>query len=285
MPGSRICPCFDRNGTTVKRAAILYLLPGGTGRKGTLMARRSARSSQAEHFPPPPTPDTIRRLCPYFEEVPDNAIGRIVARGTTKSYPVGHHFTFTGDRVSELHLILSGVILTVSAAEDGREHVIALIQPGTFSGLFGVIGGQPCPHDHMAYGDTTTLTFPAREVHALIDDEPDFRRAVLRQLSDRLRETVVMLDEYAIASPLRRLAHRLLTLTDAYGRPAEKGLELDIQLNQSSMGAMVGLSRQSTNKLLRALEGYGVLRFRYGQIVILDRNRLRDISAGKLNLD
>lgn len=234
---------------------------------------------------PSPSPDTLRQLCPYFEHATDEALDRIITRGTIKHHKAGHHFTFTGDSVSELHIILSGVMLTISAAEDGREHVIALIEPGTFSGLFGVIGGQPCPHDHVAYGDTTTLTFPARDVHALIDEEPVFRHAALRQLSDRLRDTVILLDEYAISSPLLRLAHRLSTLANAYGRPTGQGLELDIQLSQSSMGAMVGLSRQSTNKLLRALEEEGILSFRYGRIIILDRDRLRAIVEGKLKLD
>ena len=43
---------------------------------------------------------------------------------------------------------------------------------------------------------------------------------------------------------------------------------------------MLGVSRQTTNTLLKALQEQGVVRLGYGEIEILDVGRLREMAQG-----
>jgi CRP-like cAMP-binding protein len=51
-----------------------------------------------------------------------------------------------------------------------------------------------------------------------------------------------------------------------------------LQLPQEQLASMLSLSRQTTNQLLKDLQGQGVLNLKYGEIEILDAERLRALA-------
>ncbi|WP_268808175.1 helix-turn-helix domain-containing protein [Caballeronia terrestris] len=53
-----------------------------------------------------------------------------------------------------------------------------------------------------------------------------------------------------------------------------------MRLSQDSLASMVSLSRQTTNQLLKTLESQRIVSLRFGEIHILDMERLRAASAG-----
>ena len=76
----------------------------------------------------------------------------------------------------------------------------------------------------------------------------------------------------------QRLASRLLLIAGGYG-----GINAEqsrIRLSQDTLASMVSLTRQTTNQLLKNLESQGIVDLKFGEIVILDFDRLRAASAG-----
>jgi CRP-like cAMP-binding protein len=51
-----------------------------------------------------------------------------------------------------------------------------------------------------------------------------------------------------------------------------------LQLPQEQLASMLSLSRQTTNQLLKDLQGQGILNLKYGEIEILDAQRLRMLA-------
>lgn len=223
----------------------------------------------------------LRKLSPFLGSISSEALERIVARANVQYFQDGEPISHPGDQINELHIVLAGRIRSSSIAQDGREHVLGFIEPGNFSGLFGVLDGLPNPHSHIAHGELTVLAFSTSETKALINEEPSFRDAILNLLCFRLRGSLMLLDEYVLSPPMERLARRLTALAEHYGVATCDGLRLELAMSQDELGAMIGLSRQSTNKHLRTLESREVLRFRYGQIQIMDLNTLKGIASGE----
>ncbi len=73
-----------------------------------------------------------------------------------------------------------------------------------------------------------------------------------------------------------RLAHRLLMIAEGYGEidPPRRVL----QLPQEQLASMLSLSRQTTNQILKDLQGQGIVNLKYGEIEILDAQRLRMLA-------
>jgi CRP-like cAMP-binding protein len=66
-------------------------------------------------------------------------------------------------------------------------------------------------------------------------------------------------------------------IADSYGEidPPRRVL----QLPQEQLASMLSLSRQTTNQLLKELEGQGIVSLRYGEIEITDAERLRALAV------
>jgi CRP/FNR family cyclic AMP-dependent transcriptional regulator len=202
------------------------------------------------------------------------ALERLISAGRIAHYRDGASLGIAGDLITDLHIVLHGTIRSEKTSAEGREHVFALLEPGNMSGLFGVIDGRPNPHDHITQGETLTLRLSARTANELIDTDKEFRDAVLALFCERLRYSFTALYEYAIAPPITRLASRLMSLALSHGKRVNAGTLLDVRLTQDSLGAMIGLSRQSTNKLLQELRANGVIERSHGKIIITDREAL-----------
>ena len=81
----------------------------------------------------------------------------------------------------------------------------------------------------------------------------------------------------------RRLIKKLLYLARRQGTSTEEGIRIRGHLTQQALASLIGTSRESTNRALRALKRKGLIDVRHGHIVILKPQELeRLIAAGQL---
>ncbi len=72
------------------------------------------------------------------------------------------------------------------------------------------------------------------------------------------------------------IAHRLLTLAEAFGERSAAGTQqLTVRLSQEDIATLVGLSRQRVNQEVQRLAAMGVLDAAYGDIRVHDIEALR----------
>jgi CRP-like cAMP-binding protein len=82
----------------------------------------------------------------------------------------------------EFFIVLDGHLVVL----DGR-NPIAQLGPGDFFGEIALLDGRPRTATVRAEGITRLLVVGHREFHALMDEFPSVRTAVLEALADRLR--------------------------------------------------------------------------------------------------
>lgn len=95
-------------------------------------------------------------------------------------------------------------------------------------------------------------------------------------MSQKLRLSFINIEHLSLMPASVRLAHRLLMIVEGYGDTGQSKRVL--QLPQEDLAAMLSLSRQTTNALLKDLQAQGVVRLGYGEIEILDAHRLREAA-------
>jgi CRP-like cAMP-binding protein len=71
------------------------------------------------------------------------------------------------------------------------------------------------------------------------------------------------------------LAKRLLELGDEYGTDTPDGKLITMRLTQSELAAMVGTTRESVNKHLRAFRARGIIDVQRGRTLIRRPEELR----------
>jgi CRP-like cAMP-binding protein len=110
----------------------------------------------------------------------------------------------------------------------------------------------------------------------LLDSSIPFNRFLLLQLNERLGQFIGLVEYDRLLDVDARVARCLASMYNPYLYPAT-GMEL--QISQEEIGYLAGVSRQSVNQALQALERARLVRIVYGGIVILDLPGLRNFGG------
>lgn len=184
----------------------------------------------------------------------------------------GDSLFLKGSMPDALFGVLQGTLRVSVTGRNGREAVIAVLQPGHWFGEVSLLVGRERVYDTFATEATEMAVVGAPDFHRLIASSFEIHMAFTRLIGMRLRQALRWIDD-AILSPLPvRLAQRLLMHAEqarADGRDAA-----DVAVSQEELAMMLGVSRQSVNRQLKRWEDQGFLRLEYKRVVLLAPGRL-----------
>jgi CRP-like cAMP-binding protein len=181
-----------------------------------------------------------------------------------------------GDPPCGLYAVLEGMMRVGAVGRDGKEALLTLVEPPYWFGEISLFDGQPRTHDAYAEGPTLLLQVPQAALLALLAREPGHWRDFALLMSQKLRLAFIALEEMSLLPAAPRLARRLLMMAEGYG---ETGPRRVLHLAQEQLALMLGLSRQTTNQILKELQARGALRLTYGEIEIVDAELLRQAAG------
>ena len=136
--------------------------------------------------------------------------------------------------------------------------------PVTWFGEIALFDGQPRTHDAIALDDALLLHVPQAALLAILDATPQYWRQFALLMAQKLRLSFLTVESMSVMPAAQRLAARLLMIADGYGGISAGRTR--IRLSQEKLAAMLSLTRQTTNQLLKALQADGVVRLHVGEI-------------------
>ncbi|HYG90229.1 MAG TPA: Crp/Fnr family transcriptional regulator [Azospirillum sp.] len=183
-----------------------------------------------------------------------------------------------GDPGDSMMAVIRGRVKICSHSIDGKELVLSIVNKGGLFGEIALLDGEPRTADAVALEETDLLVLDRSALMPLLTGRPDVAFRIIGVLCKRLRQTSEHLEDTLFLEASSRFARALKRLADAFGRPAPEGIRLDIKLSQQQLGCLVGVSRESINKLLNEWQRAGVIQMSSGYITLLNREALEDIS-------
>lgn len=192
-----------------------------------------------------------------------------VAQAHKRSYPTKHNIIHTGDEPQTLYLLLEGSVSILLEDDDGREIVLAYLNPGDF---FGEMCLFPEQKTRTAIVRTRTATSVAemdyQHFRQFSREHPDIMLEIAGQLAARLSDTSRRLGDLAFLDVAGRLAHVLLNLShspDAISHP--RGIV--VRISRQELARNVGCSREMAGRVLKKLGEDGVVSTQGRNILIL----------------
>ncbi len=216
-----------------------------------------------------PSPLEVLRQVPLFASLPEAEITAFAPLMRERRFPRGSVILMQGDRGDALYLIGSGQVKVVLIGDDGREVILSVLGPGAFFGEMALLDDEPRSAHVVAMEDSALLQLRREDFQARLRSSPDVGIALLRELSRRLRRADDTIGSLALRDVNGRIAHLLLELADEEG-----GDRITRRLTHATLGQMVGASRETVSRTLRALVKTGALRVSRREIAILDRAAL-----------
>ncbi|MFJ2691201.1 Crp/Fnr family transcriptional regulator [Pseudomonas sp. NPDC087336] len=209
----------------------------------------------------------------WFSHLPVSLQDSLLDAARVRHLSAGQRLFQRGDPPCGLYAVLEGAVRVGAVNEQGKEALLGLVEPPHWFGEICLFDGQPRTHDAFGVGQSTLLHIPQTVLLKMLDAQPGHWRQLALLMSQKLRMTFINLEQLSLLPAPARLAHRLLMIAEGYGQLDEPRRVL--QLPQEQLAAMLSLSRQTTNQILKDLQGQGILRLGYGEIEILDVQRLR----------
>ncbi|HEY0194148.1 MAG TPA: Crp/Fnr family transcriptional regulator [Kofleriaceae bacterium] len=213
----------------------------------------------------------------WFAAIPENLQTRLLDAATMRRAAAGEHVGARGDEPSGLFAVVDGGVRLAGHSEAGREILHMVVEPPSWFGELAVIDNLPRNQDAVADVDSELVHVPRRAIEAILDAEPRYWRHVAQLLAHKFRLAVLALEDVAQVPPRIRVARRLALMIEGYGDHTHPRRTID--LRQEQLAQMLGVSRQTTNQILKELEALGLVKLAYGEIEILDAAGLRDLGA------
>lgn len=210
----------------------------------------------------------------WFAEIPVAMRTALLAAGHLRRLGSGETLFRRGDPPDGLYAVLDGTLRVTALAEDGREALLTLIEPPGWFGEISLFDGRPRTHDALADGPVLLLHVPQAALVRILAAEPAWWHGIGLLAAHKLRLAFVALEDLALLPAPVRLARRLVLIAEGYG-VGGPGPRRVLSVPQEQLAMMLAISRQTTNQILRQLEGQGIIALRYGEIQILDPGRLK----------
>lgn len=209
----------------------------------------------------------------WFSHLPGPFQHSLLAHARLRQLEAGQYLFKRGDPPCGLYAVLDGAVRISAVNAQGKEAVLSLVETPYWFGEICLFDNLPRTHDALAMGACTLLQVPQTALLGVLEDHPAYWRDLALLMSHKLRLSLINIEQMSLMPASARLAHRLLMIAEGYGETDQ--VRRTLQLPQEDLAAMLGLSRQTTNSLLKALEQQGTIGLSYGAIEVLDLQGLR----------
>jgi len=205
----------------------------------------------------------------------------LLARARVQKYSAQETIFLMDSPGDSMVAVLSGTIRISVPSPDGKEVVLAILGPGELCGEIALLDGKARTADAKAATDCSVVVLERRDVLSFFAQHPDAWVRLIEVLCERLRTADQQMADFALLPVPMRLAKALLRLGSPNGH-AESGLAVaHVPLTQRELGNVIGATRESVNKYLRAWQRKGCLRLADRLIVITDRAALERLAQPK----
>jgi len=204
--------------------------------------------------------DALDQLCRYAKHT-------VLKRGAT--------IFSKDDPGTNVYAVISGTIKISISSPDGRNAILNLIGPGELFGEMAVLDGHPRSADATANTNCEIFVIDRRDFLPFVRSQPTLAMKFIELLCERVRRTSEQVEQVILQDLPGRLASALLGLTEKHKLEPESRT---IAITQQEISEMVGMTRESINKQLRAWASRRWVRLEHGAIVVLDTAPLRELA-------
>jgi CRP-like cAMP-binding protein len=225
----------------------------------------------------------VLRKHPIFCDLDPEALDQLCRYAKYSTLKRGTTIVSKGDPGNSLIAVISGTVKISVSSPDGRSAILNLIGPGETFGEIAVLDGLARTADATANTNCEIYVIDRRDFLPFVRSQPALAMKFIELLCTRLRWTSDQVEEVILQNLPGRLASALLRLTEKH-KLALGGRT--IAITQQEISEMVGMTRESINKQLRAWAARNWVRLEHGAIVVLKAEMLRELAeAGSGNED
>ena len=218
---------------------------------------------------------SVLRKHPYFADLEPEAFDQLCRYAKHTTLKRGATICSKGEPGNSMFAVISGTVKISISSPDGRNAILNLIGAGEIFGEVALLDGLSRTADATANTNCELFTIDRRDFIPFVRSQPALAMKFIELLCTRLRWTSDQVEQIILQNLPGRLASALLRLTEKHKLATG---ERTIAITQQEISEMVGMTRESINKQLRAWAARDWVRLEHGAIVVLKAEPLQTLA-------
>lgn len=182
-----------------------------------------------------------------------------------------------GESADKIYLVVSGMIKLCKITEDGRELSYRICNMDQILGDLTLFT-EKCVYLLDAYVLTDAIVLEFNKItieeHFFLNNNLAYE--FTKAIGETYKRTQLRYRDIISQGKRGALIATLIRLANTYGVNKPEGILVNFSITNQELGNFCGISRESTNKVLRNLKEEGILNTVKGKIIIYNLERLMD---------
>lgn len=196
--------------------------------------------------------------------------------GSVRRYPKGVFIYQQGEVSNRFYQLVSGRIRILLGHTDGREHVLAIVEPGGLFGEAACFDGVPYSTTAVTVQPSTIRVFAREAMLEAMRTQPEVILEVLRSITRKQRLFTLELESVMFRKAPARVALILARLATYYGAPVAggRGTRIGLHLSHEVLASMIGVTRVTVTREVGALIREGIISRDKRHLIVVQHERL-----------
>ena len=214
-----------------------------------------------------------------FAGVSAEKLHLLATQATFKKYQQGEMVIGETDPIRSFYVVVSGQLKLYRSSAEGKEQTLQLLGPGDPFGLCTAFATDSFPASAMAIVESTVLLIPGIVMETAARQEPALLLNIIRILSQRLKDSMTLIESLALKEIPGRLASFLRHALPK--NAAGKTSAVELTISQRELAKILGATPEALSRALRKMVNDGVLSTAGRTITILNHKALEQLAEGE----
>lgn len=216
----------------------------------------------------------------FFKDLSPSALKVVAARMVHRPLPTGCILFRAGEQSRGTHVLTAGCIEIYRGTPDGKEQVLHTELPVQSIAELPLFDGGAYPASARATEPSEIFFLSVDDFQRLYREHPEIADAVIKNLGQRLRALVALVEKVSLKSVPGRVAATLLEAAERAGVRGDGG-RFRLRRTQSELAHELATSRESVARALGGFRRRKLIRSEGRDVVLLSVRGLEEVARDR----
>lgn len=194
------------------------------------------------------------KKAPLFSQLNEQQLQAVANICTRKSFRAGTVLFQEKELGSTFYMVYSGSVKIYTTSSNSEEKILSIFKAGESFGELSLLDGKPRSASAQTLEDSVLVEILGHSFLDLLRSHFDITLGIMRELSDRLRDTNQHVYDLTFLDARTRVIKSLIKLANKNGMRSGNVITIKLMLNYDEISQMAGVQKATLMQVIRDLE-------------------------------
>lgn len=213
-----------------------------------------------------------------FEGLESDKMERLGMITTMKKISKSQPIYFAQDPSNSIYFLKQGRVKLTRTSSDGKEMIVALINPGDIFGEMSIIEDSERSDYAVTMEESLICAISKNDFKNFIEKNPSLNLKLTKLIGFKMRKYSERIEGLVFKDANQRVVSFLLNLAEDQGKKIGDEIFIKPFLTHQDIASLTACSRQTVNSILTGLRDQKIIDFDRRKLIIKNKEKLSKLS-------